>query len=478
MSTPSHPEPEAARAPEHEREFGADELFFSATDRKGIIRAGNDVFVRVSAYPRAELIGRPHNIIRHMDTPRCVFRLLWDYLERGEPIAAYVKNRAKDGGYYWVLAVVVPTPEGYLSVRIKPASDVFPVVKAMYAELRAAEVAIEGPSGKKRKDAIESSIAMLGQMLAAHGFEDYDAFMRHALATELRLRHATVGRTTPYQEAVEQARERGYHGDLRRLSDACAAVHEFLCGLFADLGDYERLNTSLADKARFVLDLADDVRLFALNAMIAADRLGSDGLALGAVARLVSASSGATGALTQSTANGIARAIGVLRELEFHISIATLQSEMAIFFADELRVGRAAAGQGQVVREHLDANIAVFLDCMATAIDDVVQRLMVLDSELGRLGPDLERLDKGLEALHALEINGRIEAARIGHVGGLDALFADIAGRVDRATVEVSELQSLAADGRSHGVSEARERLRPHLERLHGVNRGRADRAA
>ncbi len=119
------------RAAEHERHFGADELFFSATDRKGIISAGNDVFVRVSAYERVELIGRPHNIIRHMDTPRCVFRLLWDYLERGEPIAAYVKNRAKDGGFYWVLAVVVPAGDGYLSVRIKPASELFAVVKAL-----------------------------------------------------------------------------------------------------------------------------------------------------------------------------------------------------------------------------------------------------------------------------------------------------------------------------------------------------------
>jgi PAS domain S-box-containing protein len=119
-------DPEVARAPEHERAFGAGELFFSATDRKGIIRAGNDVFVRVSAYERDELIGRPHNIIRHMDTPRCVFKLLWEYLERREPIAAYVKNRAKDGGYYWVLAVVVPAGDGYLSVRVKPVERDLP----------------------------------------------------------------------------------------------------------------------------------------------------------------------------------------------------------------------------------------------------------------------------------------------------------------------------------------------------------------
>jgi aerotaxis receptor len=475
-AAPADTDREAGGAPDHERHFGADELFFSATDRKGIIRAGNDVFVRVSAYERSELVGRPHNIIRHMDTPRCVFRLLWDYLDRGEPIAAYVKNRAKDGGHYWVLAIVVPAGDGYLSVRIKPASEVFPIVKAMYAELRAEERRIEGPTGHDRKPAIEASTAMLADLLSARGFEDYDAFMRYALATELRLRHATLGHTRPYTEAVALAHEHGYHGELRRLSDACAAVHEFLCELFAELDEYESMNASLAEKAHFVLDLADDVRLFALNAMIAADRLGADGRALGAVARLVGASSSATGALTRSTADGIARAIDVLHELEFQISIATVQSEMAMFFAQELRVGELARLGGNV-REHMDANVAVFLDCLATAIDGVMQRLHTLDTELEELGPHLGRLATGLDALRALEINGRIEAARIGHVGGLDALFADIAGRVGSACTQVEELQALALAGSSHGLPAARTRLRPHLARLHAASSQQAQAA-
>ncbi len=312
---------------------------------------------------------------------------------------------------------------------------------------------------------IEAVSAMLGERLAALGFDDHEIFMHTALAAELRLRHATVGGTKPFQEALDEARAKGYHGDLRRLSDATAAVHEFLCGLFRS--NYERLNASLAEKARFVLDLADDVRLFALNAMIAADRLGEDGAALGAVAKLVSASSGDTGALTRNTADAIARAIDVLHDLEFRISTATLQSEMAVFFADELRVGREASGHG--IREHLDANVAIFLDCMATSIEDVVRRLEVLDHELDLLGPDLRRLGKGLDALRALEINGRIEAARIQNVGGLDALFADIAGRVERACSQVGELQTLAAEGSSHGLPAARARLGPHLERLHAV---------
>ena len=64
-----------------EQPFEIDELFFSATDRKGIITSGNSVFVRVSDYSREELVGRAHNLVRHPDMPRAVFQILWDYLE-------------------------------------------------------------------------------------------------------------------------------------------------------------------------------------------------------------------------------------------------------------------------------------------------------------------------------------------------------------------------------------------------------------
>ena len=75
---------------EREREFGIEELFFSTTDPKGIIRSGNRVFARVAAYEEGEMLGRPHSLIRHPDVPRCVFKLLWDTLEDGRAIAAYV----------------------------------------------------------------------------------------------------------------------------------------------------------------------------------------------------------------------------------------------------------------------------------------------------------------------------------------------------------------------------------------------------
>ena len=84
--------------------LNSEELFFSRTDEKGIILSGNDIFVKVSGYRREELIQNPHNIVRHPDMPKAVFKLFWQTIQAQQPICAYVKNMAADGSYYWVFA--------------------------------------------------------------------------------------------------------------------------------------------------------------------------------------------------------------------------------------------------------------------------------------------------------------------------------------------------------------------------------------
>jgi len=90
------PEPTVAVGSD-EISFAIEELFYSRTDQSGIILSGNSVFQRVSIYGWNELSGRPHKIVRHPDMPRAVFFLLWDTIKKGQPVGAYVKNRAKDG---------------------------------------------------------------------------------------------------------------------------------------------------------------------------------------------------------------------------------------------------------------------------------------------------------------------------------------------------------------------------------------------
>ncbi len=75
----------------------------SKTDDKGIITYGNDYFTKISGYKESELIGSPHNILRHPDMPKAIFHLMWKYLKNGKNIMAVVKNLSKNGDYYWVV---------------------------------------------------------------------------------------------------------------------------------------------------------------------------------------------------------------------------------------------------------------------------------------------------------------------------------------------------------------------------------------
>jgi aerotaxis receptor len=105
-----------------------DAFLVSETDDKGIIKFANDGFCQVAEYTVEDLIGKPHNVVRHPDMPKAAFKDLWDTVKRGEVWTGYVKNATKSGGYYWVYATVFPFEScdgsrGYLSCRRKASQD-------------------------------------------------------------------------------------------------------------------------------------------------------------------------------------------------------------------------------------------------------------------------------------------------------------------------------------------------------------------
>ena len=89
-----------------ETEIPKDELIISRTDLKGIITYANETFAKISGYEVDELIGKPHNILRHPDMPKSVFKDLWDTIKTGKSWSGYVKNLRKDRGFYWVYAEI------------------------------------------------------------------------------------------------------------------------------------------------------------------------------------------------------------------------------------------------------------------------------------------------------------------------------------------------------------------------------------
>lgn len=155
-----------------ELSFNENEIIVSKTDLKGRITYGNEVFIKLSGYEEHELLGKPHNIVRHKEMPKCIFKLLWERIQSGEEIFAYVVNQAKNGDHYWVFANVTPSFDnngkiiGYYSVRRKPKSDALQTIQTLYSTLINTE----------KSGGVNASMKYLEETLRNKG-KNYDEFI-------------------------------------------------------------------------------------------------------------------------------------------------------------------------------------------------------------------------------------------------------------------------------------------------------------
>ncbi len=161
-----------------ERFFEENEIIVSKTDLKGHMTYTNDVFTTVAGYSAQELKGQPHSMIRHPQMPRSVFALLWQTIQSGHEIFAYVINRCKNGDHYWVMAHVSPSRNrsgdtiGYHSTRRVPErSTIDTKIIPLYRLLQAEE-----NKHSNRKTGMEAGVKILQNILKEQKLE-YDEFI-------------------------------------------------------------------------------------------------------------------------------------------------------------------------------------------------------------------------------------------------------------------------------------------------------------
>ena len=437
------------------REFSVDELFFSTTDPKGRILRANSVFQRISAYSWDDLKNSPHNIIRHPDMPRVIFQLLWDYIQSGRPIVAFVKNLAQDKRYYWVVALIVPAADGYLSVRFKPTSPAFVTVKQLYAELRALEASIENESSD-RKAAMAASKELLATKLHALGFGDYDDFMQQVLKQEMqsreeRMRDFASPLADPRLSRAGAEITGAEAADLESLRTSARMFDnllDVLNVLFRDLESYATINKGVRIKSDNVTDIAESLRVSALNGAIEADKLGSNAVGLRPVLDWLRTFSGEITNDGARLSNSLVELIKDVDRVVFGLSAAKLQIEMTARFAHEL-VGSGVAGRSSEVDPMTGGAITCLHACSCETVRMALKNLAGVKETLKGLTGSQHKLLEASRFLRPLYLTGKIEMAD-GAGPKLAMVFRDVSDQMNETVTNLNGLNGLLEDLAAH----------------------------
>ncbi|MBN8608419.1 MAG: PAS domain-containing protein [Caulobacterales bacterium] len=384
--------------------FGFDELFFSRTDSSGIIQFGNSVFQRVSIYEWDELLQKPHKVIRHPDTPRGAFRLLWDSIKAGAPFGAYVKNRAKDGRFYWVFAIVTPVEGGYLSVRLRPSSDLLAVLKTEYSALAERE--------RRENLAPVDSAALLLDRLHALGFRDYQSFMATALGRELSALDAHLGR--PRYKPIEF---------FQRLQEAAQ---------------------TLLIQAEIIADAHINNENVPLNFRVLAAQLGQEGAAIGVISANYALLTAEIQTILESFTTAAKDVFQTINEGYFLACTARVQQEVLVLFQAE------SAGAGAAHETSLLSHQRALYTAKAEAgLRDITRKA----KHFRQACLDMERLTAALEVTRVM---GKVECAR--HRVAQDRMDELLARLQDFQNTTAAALRKLD-EINQHIASEASELL-------------------
>jgi len=376
-----------------EAKFDINELFFSITDQASTILSGNEVFVRISGYTKEELIGSFHNVIRHPDMPKIIFKTLWEYLNADKPIVAYVKNQTKEGNYYWVLAAVFPLTDRFISIRIKPSAKVFAATKEFYFKLLMAE----------SRGGMEESGTLFPELLKGLGYDDYDHFMGAALLDELKERQILVSKVEineNYQEASPSLQKlKIVHGDSRELMDQYDAW-------FDKIELFTAVKSMFEEKGHKLRELARDVVFLSLNASVSSYKVENGGETFGVLARDIRFNAKENDTLIADIDTVVQQFSDTLNEIVFSVSGMRLQIEMVTYFIQEV-----SCQNSYIQIPELIDNICTLMALVVAYAEKSKHVQVKLDQQIQGALKYLDQLEQQMMYLGYIQIYGIIEAA-------------------------------------------------------------------
>jgi aerotaxis receptor len=409
------------------RTVGIDDLFFSTTDRKGVITGANSVFERLSAFPRQELMGAPHNVIRHPGMPGGAFRIMWDKLLAGQPFAAYVRNLAKDGFAYWVFATITPLGQNFLSVRAAPcALEIWQSASALYDQTIPLEEEARR-SGMSRADAALLGRDALSGMLAQAGFGSYEEFMFTALPAEATARVA---------DSSERRLPSSAHGEVAEIMAAALELGAQLTLVLGRLDALQLLATGLLNGSDQLSGTLKDLSRVTELASVASGRVEERAPVLASTARAMNT----IGAGVQSVISPLVEKLSTVRntvmELRFRIALAHLHDDMVIRFALEVLDGLAPP-KG-----------LTYVPLLCQSLSDDVQQLSQDMAETGailrRVALEIDSCTAQFGQFQKLLSTWRLQVPRYGLSNTLGPLVGPIDAQLNASHDQLANLRRLA----------------------------------
>jgi aerotaxis receptor len=378
-----------------------------------------------------------------------VFKVLWDHIKNDKPVVAYVKNKTKEGGYYWVLAVVFPLNDQFISIRLKPTSPIFSAVRELYFKLLMAET-----SG-----GMESSEPMLVENLHNLGYKSYDDFMSDALLSEFSARKKLL--------SVMETEAKIYSKVTTPLGLQLNVVLQYSQTLMQSYGHwfekiemYNHVKSTFKEKGVHLRHLARNIVFLSLNASVASYKVASGGETFGVLASDIRINAKENDRLITHVHTLSESLADTLNELIFTISSLSIQIEMLTCFIEE-----SLQCNGEISGAEISEKLDSLIELVLVYSEKLSALQLKMDCFIQESIKHLDQLERQVMYLGYIQVYGIIEAAsNSDETVGFGGIFSQLKGLIQETSEEIVIMQKIGINFHTENRS-----LIDEAERIHAV---------